>query len=80
METKVEHKPFCFAGEPAPCKGYFLDDVLPCVCTAEDLLAALSEEAFPSVPESTSAAKHQHVAPQDQKVAGAAGGGMQSGQ
>ena len=49
MDSQVRHTPFCFAGEPAPCKGYFPDDVLPCVCTAEDAIAALSELALPAL-------------------------------
>ena len=74
MGTKVEHKPFCFGGEPAPCEGYFPDDVLPCVCTIENVLVALSEQAFPCVPGGIAHAKDQNVAPEEQKVAGAAGG------
>jgi hypothetical protein len=43
-----QHEPFCFAGQPAPCKGYFPDDVLPCVCGAEgDVVTALSQVAVP---------------------------------
>ena len=48
MTSEVKHKPFCFAGEPAPCKGYFPDDVLPCVCTPEAAVAALSQQALPA--------------------------------
>lgn len=31
-EEPAKHKPFCSAGQPAPCKGYFDGDVLPCIC------------------------------------------------
>ena len=44
------HKPFCEAGQPAPCPGYFENDVLPCVCGAtQDVLSALAQVqvAFP---------------------------------
>jgi len=38
------HKNYCFAGQPAPCLGYFPGDVLPCVCGAEgDILQALEQ-------------------------------------
>jgi hypothetical protein len=45
------HKAYCFAGQPAPCLGYFADDTLPCVCSSkENLLLALSQVAIPSIP------------------------------
>ena len=31
----AKHKPFCFAGQPAACKGYFPGDLLPCICGVE---------------------------------------------
>ena len=50
MTNKV-HKPYCFAGQPAPCKGYFSNDVLPCVCGSNAmLLEALSKVTMPAVP------------------------------
>jgi hypothetical protein len=46
MPSERKHKHFCFAGEPAPCKGYFPNDTLPCVCGAEsDAVTALSQVA-----------------------------------
>ena len=45
------HKNYFFAGQPAPCPGYFANDVLPCVCgSKEKLLLSLSQVALPSVP------------------------------
>jgi hypothetical protein len=45
------HKPFCFAGQPAPCSGYFENDVLPCVCGAtQDVLSALQQVQVPMTP------------------------------
>jgi hypothetical protein len=45
------HENYCFAGQPAPCPGYFADDILPCVCSSEEkLLFALSQVAIPAVP------------------------------
>jgi hypothetical protein len=47
MRGETEHEYFCFAGEPAPCKGYFPDDVLPCVCGAEgNVITALRQVAL----------------------------------
>ena len=46
--TEVKHQPFCFAGQPAPCKGYFPDDVLPCVC-GENAMTELSNLAVSGV-------------------------------
>jgi hypothetical protein len=48
------HKPFCFAGQPAPCPGYFENDILPCVCGApDDVLAALAQVQIPATPVET---------------------------
>jgi hypothetical protein len=45
------HNVCCFAGQPAPCPGYFTNDTLPCVCgSKENLLLALSQVAIPSIP------------------------------
>ena len=45
------HQFYCFAGQPAPCTGYFAKDALPCVCGLDgSLLSALSEVAMPVVP------------------------------
>ena len=45
------HKPFCFAGQPAPCPGYFENDVLPCVCGAtQDVLSSLEQVQVPVTP------------------------------
>jgi hypothetical protein len=45
------HKSFCFAGQPAPCPGYFENDVLPCVCGAtQDVLSALAQVQVPATP------------------------------
>jgi hypothetical protein len=45
------HDNYCFAGQPAPCPGYFANDILPCVCGSEEhLLFALSQVAIPAVP------------------------------
>jgi len=50
MKRGSKHEHFCFAGQPAPCEGYFLDDLLPCVCGAEgDVLTALSRLAVPAL-------------------------------
>ena len=60
MSRESKHNPFCFAGEPAPCKGYFPGDVLPCVCETEGVVAALSQQALPApagMPASTSEIK-----------------------
>jgi hypothetical protein len=48
------HKPFCCAGQPAPCPGYFENDVMPCVCGAtQDVLAALEQVQIPATPVET---------------------------
>ena len=45
------HKLYCFAGQSAPCTGYFAKDALPCVCgVSGSLLSTLSEVAIPAVP------------------------------
>jgi hypothetical protein len=45
------HNAFCFAGEAAPCPGYFTNDILPCVCSSkEKLLFELSQVAIPCIP------------------------------
>jgi hypothetical protein len=50
MGSGSKHKHFCFAGQPAPCEGYFLNDVLPCVCGAEaDVVTALYRIAVPAL-------------------------------
>jgi hypothetical protein len=49
MTGESKHEHFCFAGQPAPCKGYFPNDVLPCVCGVEgDAVTALSRVAVPA--------------------------------
>jgi len=49
MNRQGKHAPFCFAGQPAPCTGYFEGDVLPCICGAEgDVITALSQVALPA--------------------------------
>jgi len=49
MNRLTEHRSFCFAGQPAPCVGYFAGDVLPCICGAEgDVTTALSQVALPA--------------------------------
>ena len=48
---RIAHEPYCFAGEPAFCEGYFAETVLPCVCGGrEAVLAALGEVAIPAAP------------------------------
>jgi hypothetical protein len=50
MKSGSKHEHFCFAGQPAPCEGYFLNDLLPCVCGAEgDVVTALSRLAVPAL-------------------------------
>jgi hypothetical protein len=49
LSCMTEHKSFCFAGQPAPCVGYFAGDVLPCICGVEgDVTTALSQVALPA--------------------------------
>lgn len=45
------HNAYCFAGQFAPCPGYFLSEFLPCVCSSrENLFFALSQVAIPFIP------------------------------
>jgi hypothetical protein len=47
MQSELKHKPFCFAGQAAPCTGYFPNDVLPCICGLEgDVITALTNVIF----------------------------------
>lgn len=49
MEDGSKHEHFCFAGRPALCKGYFPNDVLPCICgVTGNVLAALSALGLPA--------------------------------
>jgi hypothetical protein len=57
------HNVCCFAGQPAPCAGYFQNDVLPCVCGEESLLLALSQVAIPYIPVGPMAPPVMHVWP-----------------
>ena len=58
------HKAYCFAGQPAPCPGYFANDTLPCVCgSKENLLFTLSQVAIPSVPVDKTATPVVHILP-----------------
>ncbi len=58
------HKTFCFAGQSAPCPGYFSSDTLPCVCGShENLLFALSQVALPYVPARELSAPVVHLLP-----------------
>ena len=51
MNGENKHEHFCFAGQPAPCRGYFPNDVLPCVCGARgSAVTALSQVAIPAPP------------------------------
>jgi len=51
MTAKQEHKWYCFATQPAPCPGYFPEDVLPCVCDDPGGLRQVLGQLFdPSVP------------------------------
>ena len=62
----MQHKPFCFAGQPADCDGYFPGDVLPCICGAQgDLIAALSQVAV-STQFELAPAPAAHVKSEDQ--------------
>jgi len=55
------HTAYCFAGQSAPCPGYFWNDVLPCVCSSkESLLLALSQVVMPYIPVMPAA---QHLLP-----------------
>jgi len=58
------HKAYCFAGQAAPCPGYFPGDVLPCVCNSrESLLLALSQVAIPTTPLGPPAVPVVHLLP-----------------
>jgi len=58
------HKAYCFAGQPAPCQGYFANDVLPCICESkESLLFALLQVAIPMTPVDHAAAPVAHPLP-----------------
>lgn len=58
------HKAYCFAGQPAPCPGYFTNDALPCVCgSQESLLFALLQVAIPFVPVDKPALPTVHLLP-----------------
>ena len=51
MRKPTVHKQYCFAGQPAPCPGYFANDVLPCLCGVNgNALSALSQVAIPAIP------------------------------
>jgi hypothetical protein len=51
MKKSKMHKSYCSAGEPAPCTGYFENDVLPCTCGAtQPILEVLSQVVFPAAP------------------------------
>lgn len=64
MAKKQTHKPYCFAGQPAPCAGYFQNDVLPCVCGATGtLLEALNKLTIPGTPIPKNAPGQPHVLP-----------------
>jgi hypothetical protein len=50
MTGESKHKHFCFAGQPAPCKGHFRNDVLPCICGVKgDVLTALNQLGIPAL-------------------------------
>lgn len=58
------HKAYCSAGQPAPCQGYFSNDVLPCVCgSKESLLLVLSQVAVPAIPVDVMASPTVHLLP-----------------
>ncbi len=48
--VKLKHKPFCYAGQPAPCKGYFPNDVLPCICGVEGSVTVALAQLCPLPP------------------------------
>jgi hypothetical protein len=51
MRKSNAHEQYCFAGQPAPCAGYFKNDALPCICGANgNVLLALAKTAIPAVP------------------------------
>jgi hypothetical protein len=58
------HNAYCFAGQSAPCPGYFLNDTLPCICiNRESLLLALSQVAMPHVPLTIASPQVVHFLP-----------------
>ena len=58
------HNVCCFAGQSAPCVGYFSNDTLPCVCSSkESLLLALSQVAIPYIPVGAMIPPVMHVWP-----------------
>ena len=58
------HNAYCFAGQSAPCPGYFANDALPCVCSSkENLLLALSQVAIPFIPVNDLAPPVVHILP-----------------
>ena len=63
MRRSLEHRQFCFAGQPAPCKGYFTGDELPCVCGVEgNVIRALSELSPPAPLIDTLTSRHRNYA------------------
>jgi hypothetical protein len=51
MRKPPLHKEYCFAGQPAPCPGYFANDALPCVCGVNgNTFSAMSQVAIPAIP------------------------------
>jgi hypothetical protein len=58
------HTTFCFAGQPAPCLGYFANDVLPFICSSkESLLLAFHQVAIPASPVKDVALPELHLLP-----------------
>jgi hypothetical protein len=58
------HNAYCFAGQSAPCPGYFPNDTLPCICTSrESLLLALSLVALPRIPVTVASPPVVHFLP-----------------
>jgi len=58
------HNGYCFAGQSAPCPGYFFNDVLPCICSSkQSLLLALSQVAIPYIPVTELAPAEVHILP-----------------
>jgi hypothetical protein len=57
------HNSFCFAGQSATCPGYFSNDILPCVCSRESLLLALSHVAIAYVPVAAMTPPVMHLLP-----------------
>jgi hypothetical protein len=63
IEASEMHNAYCFAGQPAPCAGYFTNDILPCICSRESLLLALSQVAIPYIPATDLAPREVHILP-----------------